>query len=165
VSAEQQATDLRDHIVVGVDGSQPSKQALRWAQFLAQVTNTTIEVVAAWQPFIAVGGFGGPWATMPADWNPVKDATTFLDATIDEVFGKERPAGLQITVREGNPAQVLLEASRSARMLVVGSRGHGGFSGLLLGSVSTACAEHASCPVLVLHGDTAPPKTHSGGSV
>ena len=58
---------------------------------------------------------------------------------------------------EGNAAKVLLEASEGARMLVVGSRGHGGFSGLLLGSVSAACAEHARCPVVVVHGDGPPP--------
>jgi nucleotide-binding universal stress UspA family protein len=73
------------------------------------------------------------------------------------VFGGRRPPGLRTDVREGNAARVLLEASEGARMLVVGSRGHGGFAGLLLGSVSAACAEHASCPVLVLHGTTPPP--------
>ncbi len=98
---------------------------------------------------------------MPADWDPSGDAEKFLAATVDEVFGAHRPQGLRLTVREGNAAKVLLEASGDARMLVVGSRGHGGFAGLLLGSVSAACAEHAICPVLVLHGTT-PPPTQSG---
>lgn len=94
-------------IVVGVDGSEPSRHALRWASFLARATAGSLEAVTAW--------------------------------------------------REGNAARVLLEASQGARMLVVGSRGHGGFTGLLLGSVSAACTEHAACPVLVLHGTTPPP--------
>lgn len=146
-----------DFIVVGVDGSEPSKHALLWARFLAQVTGARIEAVSAWQLFTGWGAIGGGWAPMPADWNPGDDAEKALAATIDEVFGGQPPSGLRTEVREGNAAKVLLEASEGARMLVVGSRGHGGFTGLLLGSVSAACAEHASCPVLVLHGSMPPP--------
>ncbi len=144
-------------VVVGVDGSEPSKHALRWAQFIAHAAGSTLEVVAAWEPYTTYGWLGAGWAMMPTDWNPSQDAENALTSTIDEVFGEQRPAGLQLTVREGNAARVLLEASEGARMLVVGSRGHGGFAGLLLGSVSGACAEHATCPVLVLHGDTPAP--------
>jgi nucleotide-binding universal stress UspA family protein len=61
-------------------------------------------------------------------------------------------------VREGGAAKVLLEVSEGAAMVIVGSRGHGGFTGLLLGSVSANVAEHASCPVLIIHGDQAPPR-------
>ncbi len=100
---------------------------------------------------------GAGWTAMPTDWNPAQDTEKALTAAIDDVFGDYRPAGLQITVREGNAARVLLEASEGARMLTVGSRGHGGFAGLLLGSVSAACTEHATGPVLVLHGDTPAP--------
>jgi nucleotide-binding universal stress UspA family protein len=77
--------------------------------------------------------------------------------TAEAVFGDQPPAGLQRQVREGGAAKVLLDAGESAIILVVGSRGHGGFAGLLLGSVSANVAEHASCPVLVIHGDQAPP--------
>jgi nucleotide-binding universal stress UspA family protein len=146
-------------IVVGVDGSEPSKNALRWAHFVATAAGTYLEAVAAWEPFTAFGWIGVGWVTVPSDWNPALDAEKLLTATVDEVFAGERPAGLQLTVREGNAAKVLLEVSVGARMLVVGSRGHGGFTGLLLGSVSAACAEHATCPVLVLHGDTTAPVT------
>ncbi len=94
---------------------------------------------------------------MPVDWNPSLEAQRSLDSTVDAVFGVQRPVGLKSAVVEGNVARVLLEVTRGARMLVVGSRGHGGFAGLLLGSVSSACAEHATCPVLVVHGHTPPP--------
>lgn len=89
--------------------------------------------------------------------DPEEDAKKVLAATVRDVFGEHPPLGMLLTVREGNPAEVLIEASRSALLLVVGSRGHGGFAGLLLGSVSAACSEHAKCPVVVLHGDTPPP--------
>lgn len=148
---------VHDHIVVGVDGSESSKHALRWALFLAQATGSTVDAVGAWEPLTAYGWMGAGFAYMPTDWNPAGDAERALIATIDEVFGEHRPPALQITVLEGNAATVLLERSAGARMLVVGSRGHGGFAGLLLGSVSAACTAHAICPVLVLHGTTPPP--------
>lgn len=147
----------RSRVVVGVDGSEASKHALRWAQFMAHASASTLEVVTAWQPLTGYGWIGAGWVGIPADWNPNQDAEKALSATIDEVFDQQRPAGLKLTVREGSAAQVLLDASAGAGMLVVGSRGHGGFTGLLLGSVSAACTEHATCPVLVLHGDTPPP--------
>lgn len=150
------AQDTR--VIVGVDGSEPSKHALRWAQFIAHAAGSTLEAVAAWQTFGAPGWMGAAWTIMPTDWNPAQDANEMLTATIGEVFGEHPPAGLRLTVREGNAAQVLLQTSAGARMLVVGSRGHGGFSGLLLGSVSAACTHHATCPVLVVHGDTPDPR-------
>ena len=80
-----------------------------------------------------------------------------LDDTIRAVFGDQPPAGMQRQVIEGGAAKVLLEASAGGMMLVVGSRGHGGFAGLLLGSVSAIVAEHASCPVFIVHGNQPPP--------
>jgi hypothetical protein len=65
------------------------------------------------------------------------------------------PQPVDLVVRQGGAAAVLIDQSRDADLLVVGSRGHGGFAGLILGSVSTACAEHAHCPVLVVHGTRA----------
>lgn len=151
-------------VVVGVDGSEPSKHALRWANFLARATGTAVEAVLCWQPFTDWGAMGTGWAAMPVGWNPEEDAGKALTATVDEVFGEHRPPGLQTTVREGNAAKVLLEVSTGAQMLVLGSRGHGGFAGLLLGSVSAACAEHAVCPVVVLHGTTPPPSPPLSGT-
>lgn len=145
--------------VVGVDGSDSSKNALRWAAYLATAAGGVIEAVAAWHPFTSYGSIGPGMPLMPAEWDPAADAKRALSETVDEVFGAHRPVGMTLVTQAGHAAKVLLEISAGAGMLVVGSRGHGGFKGLLLGSVSTACAEHATCPVLVVHGDTPPPST------
>jgi len=139
-------------IVVGVDGSEPSKQALRWGAHLATTFGARLDAVAAWD-FPASYGF----ASVPPDWDPARDMRQALDETVQAAFGDQPPAGLRREVREGGAAMVLIEASRGATMLVVGSRGHGGFTGLLLGSVSGNVAEHAPCPVLIIHGHQPPP--------
>jgi nucleotide-binding universal stress UspA family protein len=138
-------------VVVGVDGSAQSKQALRWAATIAAATGARLDVVASWS---LPAGYG--WAG--AEWNPEQDTEKILASTVDEVFGTSRPADMELTVREGGAASILLAKAEGALMLVVGSRGHGGFAGLLLGSVSASTAEHAQCPVLVVHGDTSPPE-------
>lgn len=137
-------------IVVGVDGSEPSQLALRWAAKIADASGAHIDAVAAWQYSIPLG-----W-TIPA-WDPRADMQQVLGKTVDRAFDGRRPADMNLVVCEGNPAHVLLEHSAGALMLVVGSRGRGGFVGLMLGSVSAAVAEHASCPVLVVHGDNPVP--------
>ena len=139
-------------IVVGVDGSPSSQQALRWGARAAAAFGAGLDAVTAWE-FPAWYGYG----SVPTDWDPAQDMRTTLDQTIEEVFADQPPAGLRRLVSEGGAAKVLLDASDGAIMLVVGSRGHGGFAGLLLGSVSANVAEHATCPVLVIHGDQAPP--------
>lgn len=146
----------RARVVVGIDGSAQSQMALRWADFLARTMDCDLDVTIAWQLYPGIG-FGAGMASMPSDWNPAGFAAEAARHTVEEVFGTDRPSTLRITVQEGSAAQVLLQASKDARMLVVGSRGHGGFAGLLLGAVSAASAEHAKCPVLVVHGDTPPP--------
>lgn len=134
-------------IVVGVDGSEQSQLALSWAARISTTTGASIDAVKAWH-FPASSG----WGYVPDAWNPETDATECLTGSVDEAFGADRPPGLRLLVREGLPAKVLLDESKGATMLIVGSRGHGGFAGLLLGSVSSSCAEHATCPVLVVHG-------------
>ena len=153
----EQSTTAGNRVVVGVDGSKSSHQALRWARFMAATTGSLLEVVTVWQPLYAYSWGTVGWAALPADWDPGEEAHKMLAETVDEVFGATAPAGMVMTVREGGAAHVLLEVGAGARALVVGSRGRGGFAGLLLGSVSAACAEHAGCPVLVVHGDTPPP--------
>lgn len=137
-------------VVVGVDGSEPSKAALRWAARIAAPTGSRLQAVIAWDQPVTY-----ELAVATGNWRPEVEAQQTLDQTLEEVFGANRPAGLETVVQQGHARNVLLQASDGAEMLVVGSRGHGGFTGLLLGSVSAACAEHAHCPVLVVHGATA----------
>jgi nucleotide-binding universal stress UspA family protein len=141
-------------IVVGVDGSPPSVSALRWAARLAPVVDGVIVAVTAWQFPITYGADPAMlgWGTGPGEaWRPDLDAEVVLERALESAFGASRPAGLVAQAREGQASAVLIAASEGAELLVVGSRGHGGFAGLLLGSVSSACAEHAKCPVLVVH--------------
>jgi nucleotide-binding universal stress UspA family protein len=150
--------DGEHRIVVGVDGSRHSVAALRWGAFQAAALGARLEGVTAWEYPPSFG-----WASVPSDWDPVKDMEKVLQEAVREAFGDEQPAALELSVREGGAAPVLIEASRGATMLVVGSRGHGGFAGLLLGSVSAGVAEHAPCPVLIVHGDrSAPPVPPAG---
>ncbi len=149
-------TPTANRIVVGIDGSQSSKQALRWALYLATTLDCEVDAVAVWQMPAGWAASGG-WTAVPVDWHPGEPTAKMLHDTVTEVLDGKHADHLRARTREGSAAHVLLEASRGARMLVVGSRGHGGFTGLLIGSVSQACAEHADCPVLVVHGDTAPP--------
>jgi nucleotide-binding universal stress UspA family protein len=139
-------------VVVGVDGSPHSLLALRWAAFVVGAVGGRIEAITAWENPSTYG-----WAAMPADWDPARDMERVLREAVQQVFGDQPPVPIEMSVREGGAARVLLEASQGAHLLVVGSRGHGGFVGLLLGSVSASVAEHASCPVLVVHGDQEPP--------
>ena len=138
-------------IVVGVDGSAGSKLALQWALHMARNEHTSIDIVAAWEYPNTLG-----WAAIPDGYTPKDDLEKAVGQLVDEVFGPDRPTYLQIMIRQGHPAKVLLDASTDALLLVVGSRGHGGFTGLLLGSVSARVAELATCPVLVVHGDAKP---------
>ena len=154
--SDDTTTSTRGRVVVGIDGSAQSQMALRWADFVARSMNCDLDVTIAWQLYPGLG-LGAGMASMPADWNPAGDAETAARRTVDEAFGTNAPSTLRVRVQEGGAAQVLLDASKHARMLVVGSRGHGGFAGLLLGAVSAACSEHAKCPVLVVHGEAPPP--------
>ena len=146
-------TPRSDRIVVGVDGSESSMQALRWARYLAGATGDGVEVVTAWQARGAYNMGVIPEQNASGDADPLATATN----AVEHVYGEAKPATVQITVHEGHAAKVLIDASDGARMLLVGSRGLGGCSGLLLGSVSNTCSEHARCPVLIVHGSSQPP--------
>lgn len=141
-------------IVVGVDGSEHSRAALRSADRLAHAFDASIEAVAVWHYPVS-------YTPLPVTWSPRDDAESLGRAALDDVFGPTPPDSVTLTVREGATARVLIEEAAGADYLVVGSRGHGGFAGLLLGSVSAQCAEHAPCPVLVVHdSEAAAPARH-----
>ena len=149
---ERPTTTVR-RVVVGLDGSPPSEQALNWAASFAQCTSAELEVVIAWTPLVE---WERAWIPTAPDWNPAAEAAGALELALGRVFGAAIPSKLRRRVVESNPAKALIRASRGADALVVGHRGHGGFAGLLLGSVSSACAAHAECPVGVVHGDRVP---------
>lgn len=148
----------REHILVGVDGSAGSVDALKWAAKLAPSLEAVVVAVNVWH-------FENTWgAYAPPTWNPETDAQQVMEEALAQAFGDKRPEGLRAQCYQGMAAHALIEGSASACMLVVGSRGHGGFAGLLLGSVSSACAEHAKCPVLVVHSSSQPPLEESNGT-
>lgn len=139
------ATEVRPVIVIGVDGSAASIEALRWAARTADATGAELEAVTSWDYPPSYGmsaGYG--------DWNPAADARSIVDQAIIAAFPEPRADPIRTVVSQGHPAEILIESSRNAEMLVVGSRGRGGFVGLPLGSVSAYCAEHALCPVVVI---------------
>lgn len=131
--------------MVGVDGSESSLGALDWAAGQAELTGAEIEVVVSWEWPTSYG-----WAVpYPEGWNPRDDATKVTDEPVARTRQAHPSLSISVTVTEGHPAPVLVEASRGADLLVVGSRGHGEFAGMLLGSVSEHCVTNAHCPVLV----------------
>ena len=139
-------------IVVGLDGSDESRSALRWAVAEAAIWDAELDVVHAWDfPFVIVPppmNF-----TYPADIEALeRSAEALLDAEVEAVRVHTGPSPRQvekIIVRD-TATRALLETAKGADLLVVGSRGHGGFTGLLLGSVSNQCVHHAPCPVTVV---------------
>ncbi len=143
-------------IVVGVDGSAPAAAALAWALDEGALRHAPVHVVLTWSMPPVVGM--SPMV-MPAEADLQIGAQQELDAMLKGLSDSldRRPEDSPVTseVLEGSPAPTLLTTSRGATMLVLGSRGHGGFAGLLLGSVSQHCAAHASCPVVVVRGAAA----------
>jgi len=137
----------RPRIVVGIDGSLSSSQALRWALREAALTGSALDAVIAWEDpgfddfrwLVGSGGYAGLAAQ-----------------TLGEVVSVARPAGCGVTIRErvirGEPADVLVRAAEGANLLVVGSCGGAGFAALPLGSVCRQCVKRAPCPVMVVRG-------------
>lgn len=144
------SSSVKGRIVVGVDGSRASVEALRWAAQEAEARRTGISVVCCWTY---------PALLAPAVFQPPLTDKTFVDAarqvakeTVEEALGADADRlDVALEVMRGPAPLALVELSTDAAMVVVGCRGRGGFRGLLLGSVSQHVAEHAHCPVLVMH--------------
>ncbi|MHB1434402.1 MAG: universal stress protein [Streptosporangiaceae bacterium] len=141
-------------IVVGVDGSAPSLDALRWAIRQAEATGGTLDAVMAWQYPVAIGGLGWAPAAGMDDVDYAALAAQALTEAIDAVEIPDQVHVRQVVV-EGNAAQALLDSAKDADLLVVGNRGHGGFTDALIGSVSGRCVHHAHCPVVVVRATPA----------
>jgi len=132
-------------IVVGIDGSPSSLDALAWAARQADLTGSSLEIVMTWEWPSSYG-----WAVpVPTDFDPEEDVRRSLEAAVERVRAEYPDLSIDPRVVSGHPAPILVEASKGADLLVVGSRGHGEFVGMLIGSVSEYCATNARCPVLV----------------
>ncbi|MFE2432599.1 universal stress protein [Streptomyces sp. NPDC059373] len=132
-------------IVVGVDGSTSSEEALRWALRQARLLGGTVDAVIAWE-FPAAYGF----AALPVDTDVEAAAGAVLAEAVAKVAKDEPGVEIRESVSVGNAARALLDTARGAELLVVGNRGRGGFTEALLGSVSQHCVHHATCPVVVV---------------
>ncbi|MGW4209290.1 universal stress protein [Lentzea sp. NPDC004789] len=135
-------------VVVGVDGSPAARAALRWAVEDARRRGCRVDAVSAWHPDYGVMIGPLPAEVMmsmpPQELEAV--ARKALDAAVEGFDGVD----IRPVLVEGDPRDVLVEASQEAELLVVGNRGHGTIVGAILGSVSSYCVHHASCPVVVV---------------
>ena len=131
-------------IVAGLDGSAASLRALEWAARQAELTNARLEVVVAWE---WPNSFG--WSVIPNDFNPELDAQQLLEPLVVALRAAHPHVQISTKIVEGHPAPVLVNESQGADLLVVGSRGHGEFVGMLIGSTSEHCVANSACPVVV----------------
>ena len=138
-------------IVVGVDHSPDANAALVFAEAEARLRGATLRVVHAWQyGYIGYTGFEGGMPAIGGDIKKMQAAAeAALESSVSQAMGKS-DVKIEQRVVQGAPAAVLVEESRDADLLVVGSRGHGGFTQLLLGSVSQQCAHLSECPVVIV---------------
>jgi len=133
-------------IVVGIDGSSCSITALDWAVRQARFTGALVEALTTWE----WPNTYGVLLVVPDGYDPEADARAVLEKSIEAARQAHPDVVIQPMVVHGHPAPALVEASRGADLLVVGSRGHGEFTGMLIGSVSEHCVSNAHCPVLVV---------------
>jgi len=141
-------------IVVGVDGSGGAARALEFAATEAELRRTQLRVVCAWR--VPVPAYAGSMIAPAIQTEGF--ATAMRDAAesqVDDAVREHAGLDLELALREGSPTSVLLDEATRAELLVVGSRGRGGFAGLLLGSVSQQVAVHAACPVVVVPASAA----------
>lgn len=137
-------------IIVGIDGSERSRHALRWAMTEAVLRNAEVTVITVHK---AVTGHWGAPISYPQDQLLTQQARAAAQEETGGVLaalGEARPVSVTVLAVSGSPAAEILAAARDADMIVVGSRGAGGFPRLDLGSVSSQVAQHARCPVVIV---------------
>lgn len=139
---------MTGRIVVGIDGSEESQAALVWALRQARLQGAVLDVVYAWHPLYIADISGMAMSTIRPE-EMEASAQAVLDHSVAEL-GNTADVEVNPILATGSAAHVLLETAKGADLLVVGSRGRGGFSGLLLGSTSQQCAHHATCPVVIV---------------
>ena len=132
-------------IVAGIDGSPASVAALEWAVRQAEYTKSDLEVVAAWEWPTSFG-----WSFIPDGYDPAGDLAKTLEPIVAKLKSAHPDVVIVSKIVEGHPAPVLIHESVGADLLVVGSRGHGEFVGMLIGSTSEHCVANAACPVVVI---------------
>ncbi|MDP1876593.1 MAG: universal stress protein [Actinomycetota bacterium] len=143
------SSPYRGRVVVGFDGSPASATAAAWAAEEATVRGRGLTVVHAILPPVMTGGLG---VGLPASAELVEQMEEGAREQVRELVGTLDATDVEVQVTIGGPSGVLLEASEEADLVVIGSRGRGGFAGLLIGSVSAQVAAHAECPVVVVRG-------------
>jgi|HubBroStandDraft_6_1064221.scaffolds.fasta_scaffold108106_2 nucleotide-binding universal stress UspA family protein len=150
---ESTAPERKQLVVVGVDGSAESVGALQWAAAYAGATGATLQAIHSWHYPGAVGG--APVGVAPE--SVTDEVRQRMVDTLAHAIAEGAPdVAVDQRLGYGHPAQVLVDASSEADLLVVGSRGHGAFTGMLVGSVSLHCVTHAHCPVVVVRRDALP---------
>ncbi len=133
-------------IIVGVDGSPSSNAALEWAAQEAEIRGSALELIHAWNyPNLGYGGY----VAVLEDFE--KDAAALLDEVVASVRKNYPSLKLVSSLIQGPTAQTIMDRAKEADMVVVGSRGRGGFSGLLLGSVGQQLVHHCPAPVVIIH--------------
>jgi nucleotide-binding universal stress UspA family protein len=140
-----------EHVVVGVDGSPASTAALAWAIRHARGLGATIHAVIVWHYPDAAGQAPVGVAPKSVTTGVEQSRDEILEQAITDAVGTDPGVPIEREIAYGHPAQVLIDESKDADLLVVGSRGHGGFTGMRLGSISMHCVTHALCPVTVVH--------------
>lgn len=133
-------------VIVGIDGADDSVRALRWAAEHARAVGAPLQVLSAFEVPTQFGPYGMAGWENPTDLE--KRAREVLSDTVQSTLGEDAQV-IEHVVRR-HPAQALVEMSDQAQLIVMGSRGRGGFAGLLLGSVSQYVVAHARCPVVVM---------------
>jgi nucleotide-binding universal stress UspA family protein len=141
---------MRGRIVVGVDGSETANLAVHWAADEARLRGATLLLISAWEPPVYAYAYGYAGVTDQLMKGLRENAEDNLKAALQEIRTESGEVEVETRAVEGQAARALLDASKGADLLVVGSRGLGGFRELLLGSVSQQCAHYSMCPVVIV---------------